>query len=382
MKHFAMIATVVAGLSAATLGADQYYQQEGAYYPSYSGNPTQWNGYTSDSYGMSGGSQGSYSSSPSQSYMNTTSAPSNVISQPSNIGTTPSNLPNQTMPQGYNSTSYSNYPSMNNPYDSQNYMQSYPTQSYPMQSYPYQSNDYMQNRPAEGMRNMRGNLSAADYQNPSLQMHSSMDQAMKMNNDNDKFATDEDRRLGFQIRQQVAEKNPGLNLSGISLFIDDGTVRITGQVKNDQEKTQLSQLIKEIKGVKSVNNKVEVARMANSPLAMTAASGNTQNVSPYNPPNSAFPNSTSNWSNTFKGNSTVTGQEGSLADKIRQAISNDTTLSPQAQRMGITVTTSTITLNGTVKSESEKNRVLSKVKDMSEGRKVNNLLEISASSSR
>lgn len=240
-------------------------------------------------------------------------------------------------------------------------------QNGPMQG-GYAPNSSMQN----GMRPM-GQQAQADY--PSTQRSGPMDQAMRMS-DNDKFTTDEDRRLGFQIRQQIAEKNPNIDLRAISLIVDDGSVRLTGQVRNDREKGDLSSMIREIKGVKNVNNKLEIsANPSRRPLAANDPG------SPYAYPNSTFPNSTTNWPNTYQGNQTMP-RDNSLADKIRQAISNDNSLSAQAQNIGITINSNNITLTGTVKSESEKNRVLSKVRELSEGKAITNMIEVSPTTTR
>lgn len=206
-------------------------------------------------------------------------------------------------------------------------------------------------------------------------------QGVVKSNDNDKFTTDDDRRLGFQIRQHIAEKHPNLNLNALALYVDDGSVRITGRVLNEQEKTALSNLIKELKGVKSVNNKLEVGNGANgttapnSPLAVNET--NQKYPSYVNPQQkNTYPNSTSNWTNSPAPTTNISGQDSMLADKIRQSIASDNSLSPQAKSVGIMVNSKTITLNGTVKSESEKNRLTAKVKGMSEGRLVNNMLEV------
>lgn len=247
----------------------------------------------------------------------------------------------------------------------------------------------------------QGNPQAYNNQ-PTNGRAASMDKAMKMSMDNDKYVNDEDRRLGFQIRQQISEKSPGIDLSGVSLYIDDGSVRIIGRVRSDQERTDLSNMIKEIKGVKSLNNKVEISSNAKSPLAYGdsprtgtysnspmgpgSPSGPANPKGPIGPNNypsnsmSQFPNSTSNWPNTNAtnmNNVSLSGQDTMLSDKIRSAISSDTNFSPQVQNIGITVSSGTITLNGTVRTESEKNRVAAKVRDLSEGRRVNNMLEVS-----
>lgn len=280
----------------------------------------------------------------------------------------------------------------NSPYYNPNYN---PNNEIRGNSLPGQPN--MMDHP-NNMYNTYGSPQAMNNPYPPQGNMGPMDKAMKMSSDNDKFTTDEDRRLGFQIRQQIAERNPTIDLGRIYLYIDDGTVRLTGQVKNERERNDLSTMIKEIKGVKSLNNRLELSPYgANQPrgtLAMETYPGSPMGpASPTGPgspsgpigPNSyssqsstsTFPNSTTNWPNTYKGNTSLSGQDTSLADKIRTAISTDTSFSPQAQNIGITISSNSITLNGTVRTESEKNRIASKVREMSEGRAINNMLEVS-----
>lgn len=216
----------------------------------------------------------------------------------------------------------------------------------------------------QGMRPVNGQSTV----NGAAQMNN---QGIVKSNDNDKFTTDDDRRLGFQIRQQIAEKHPNVDLNSLALYVDDGSVRITGKVRTEQEKVALSNLIKELKGVKSVNNKLEAQNgtsNGNSPLAL--------NDTKY--PSTLNGQKTNNMPN----GTTATSQDSMLADKIRQTIAADNTLSPQAKSIGIVVNSKTITLNGTVKNEGEKSRIATKVRNMSEGRVVNNMLEVNHAQSR
>lgn len=338
MKNYIIAAAAISSLGMGALFAD-YYQQGGQYYPSSTYDNTSW-GYD----------------------------------QPSNFYHAPS----------YDNNQMQNYPMNQGEYGQPNLYHS-PMQGAPSQYYPQGGVTGTVTSPGNFTTDNRGMVPngataqprSAAVNGANAQMQS---QGIVKSNDNDKFTTDDDRRLGFQIRQQIAERHPGLDLNSLALYVDDGSVRISGRVKNEQEKAALSNLIKELKGVKSVNNKLEIGNAAvngapNSPLAVNET--NQKYPSYVNPQQkNTYPNSTSNWTNTPAPTTNISGQDSILADKIRQSIASDNSLSPQAKSIGVLVNSKTITLNGTVKSESEKNRLTAKVKGLSEGRLVNNMLEV------
>lgn len=118
----------------------------------------------------------------------------------------------------------------------------------------------------------------------------------------DRFTTGDDQKLGSQIRQQIVELI-GIPRSGdVVLYVDYGDVKLIGKVPSDEVKNRISQIIREIKGVKSLNNRLETANATTSGTSTTGFKPNTQaplsantnpsanpyyntpqsNVSPYN----------------------------------------------------------------------------------------------------
>lgn len=375
MKNYMLVATAISMIGTGTLLAD-YYHQEGGYYPT--------SGYENNSWGYD---QPNYYNTPSygeqQSFYNTSA-----------YGEHTSGRGEYQQPNLYNTPSSGQMPSQYSPSSGMQSQYSPGMQAQHMQSSGTHSQYYSQGNmtgavtaPSNFTTDSRPNAQGMSPNSTATQPRTTSgaqmsNQGIVKSNDNDKFTTDDDRRLGFQIRQQIAEKHPQLDLNTLALYVDDGSVRISGRVRNEQDRVALSNLIKELKGVKSVNNKLEVGNATttsnpNSPLAVNET--NQKYPSYVNPQQkNTYPNSTSNWANSPAPTTNISGQDSLLADKIRQSIASDNSLSPQAKSVGILVNSKTITLNGTVKSESEKNRLTAKIKGMSEGRLVNNMLEVNS----
>lgn len=285
-------------------------------------------------------------------------------------------------PHHFNPANYGTQPSNYQPRPQDSSAQPSPSQGYVVQqTYPSQQQSYYSQQPQSGTTSQQDKARYTNQQGSQsyLQKNAQSNQGTVRSNDNDKFTTDEDRRLGFQIRQQIAEKFPQIDLNAIAIYIDEGSVRLSGKVRSEQLRTDISSLIKELKGVKSVTNKLEApgqkGQNSGGPLAVNET--NKKYPSYVNPQQqNTYPNSTSNWENTPAPSSNITGQDSLLADKIRQAIASDQSLSPQAKSVGILVSSKSITLNGTVKSEVEKSRLAAKVRGLGEGRTINNMLEV------
>lgn len=76
----------------------------------------------------------------------------------------------------------------------------------------------------------------------------------------DRFTTTEDHKLANQIRAKITELSSDIGPSDIILVIDNGDVKLIGKLKSDDLRTQLSQAVQQMKGVKSVHNRLEVSK--------------------------------------------------------------------------------------------------------------------------
>lgn len=76
----------------------------------------------------------------------------------------------------------------------------------------------------------------------------------------DRFTTTEDHMLANLIRAKIAEISPDSDTNDIILVIDNGDVKLVGKINSSDKRTRLSQMIQQMKGVRSVHNKLEVSK--------------------------------------------------------------------------------------------------------------------------
>ena len=71
-----------------------------------------------------------------------------------------------------------------------------------------------------------------------------------------------DKVIYVKLRNAIYDWNPSVS-ENISLSVDNGSILITGKLKNIDTKVQLTKIIWEINGVKEVNNKVQISETNN-----------------------------------------------------------------------------------------------------------------------
>lgn len=76
----------------------------------------------------------------------------------------------------------------------------------------------------------------------------------------DRFNSTDDHKLGSQIRVQIAEIIGAPRANAVFLVIDSGDVKLIGKVPTEDAKAKIVTAIHQIKGVKSINNKLEVEK--------------------------------------------------------------------------------------------------------------------------
>ena len=67
-----------------------------------------------------------------------------------------------------------------------------------------------------------------------------------------------DKMIYVKLRNAIYDWNPSVS-ENISISVDDGSILVTGKLKNIDTKVELTKVIWEIKGVKEVNNKVQIS---------------------------------------------------------------------------------------------------------------------------
>jgi osmotically-inducible protein OsmY len=76
----------------------------------------------------------------------------------------------------------------------------------------------------------------------------------------DQSENEADRTITHNIRQAItADDSLSTNAKNVKIITNDGTVTLRGPVKSEQEKTDIEAKAKQVAGVKSVDNQIEVA---------------------------------------------------------------------------------------------------------------------------
>ncbi len=71
-----------------------------------------------------------------------------------------------------------------------------------------------------------------------------------------------DKVIYVKLRNAIYDWNPSIS-ENLSLSVDNGSILVTGKLKNIDTKVQLTKIIWEINGVKEVNNKVQIVETNN-----------------------------------------------------------------------------------------------------------------------
>lgn len=71
-----------------------------------------------------------------------------------------------------------------------------------------------------------------------------------------------DKVTYVKLRNAIYDWNPSVSQK-ISISVDNGSILITGQLKNIDTKIKLTKVIWEVNGVKEVNNKVQISEINN-----------------------------------------------------------------------------------------------------------------------
>ena len=71
-----------------------------------------------------------------------------------------------------------------------------------------------------------------------------------------------DKVIYVKLRNAIYDWNPSVS-ENLSLSVNNGSILVTGKLKNIDTKVQLTKIIWEINGVKEVNNKVQISETNN-----------------------------------------------------------------------------------------------------------------------
>ena len=71
-----------------------------------------------------------------------------------------------------------------------------------------------------------------------------------------------DKVIYLKLRNAIHEWNPSVS-QNISISVDNGSILVTGKLKNIDTKIKLTKVIWEVKGINEVNNKVQISETSN-----------------------------------------------------------------------------------------------------------------------
>ena len=71
-----------------------------------------------------------------------------------------------------------------------------------------------------------------------------------------------DKVIFVKLKNAIYDWNPSVS-ENVSLSVDNGSILVTGKLKNIDTKVQLTKIIWEVNGVKEVNNKVQISETNN-----------------------------------------------------------------------------------------------------------------------
>lgn len=71
-----------------------------------------------------------------------------------------------------------------------------------------------------------------------------------------------DKVIYVKLRNAIYDWNPSVS-ENISLSVNNGSILVTGKIKNVDTKIELTKILWEVNGVKEVNNKVQISETSN-----------------------------------------------------------------------------------------------------------------------
>lgn len=107
-------------------------------------------------------------------------------------------------------------------------------------------------------------LLAAPYGTPVPAPTTTMDTIKTDSTSKDRYTSTEDHKLGSQIRVQIAEFIGAPKAEAIILIIDEGDVKLVGIVPSEDARRKIVESVHQMKGVKSIHNKLEVEKNGNA----------------------------------------------------------------------------------------------------------------------
>lgn len=185
-----------------------------------------------------------------------------------------------------------------------------------------------------------------------------------------------DADLLFRVRRELEDdRRLTESTRNIQVFVNGGVVTLMGFVRSDEERYRIADRVRQMTGVRAVNNQIRVSNQYGYAYRTYAvALAETPNEQRFQPGQDLQQPA----SRPTMG---PQDQNQALEQRIRQVLFYDSTL-PNGRSIKIDVIQGNVTLRGMVGSEQEKLRINHKVKQMTGVKKVDNRLQVGKTTGR
>lgn len=177
-----------------------------------------------------------------------------------------------------------------------------------------------------------------------------------------------DADLLFRVRRELEDdRRLTESTRNIQVFVNGGVVTLIGLVRSDDERFRIGDRVRQMSGVRAVNNQLRVSNQygyAYRTYALALAEA----------PSDHRPHPGYGLLRETRSGIATQDQKNSLEQRIRQALSDSTISSMRT--IQIEVIQGNVTLRGTVASEQEKLRIINKIKQLKDVKNIDDRLEV------
>lgn len=188
-----------------------------------------------------------------------------------------------------------------------------------------------------------------------------------------------DSTLASEIRQALNTSGVAADSHYINVIAQNGNVTLTGSVPNDSERRQVDDLVRNIQGVSTVYDQMQIAPAATTSTQVyePAYGSSVQPVTPTGRPEPTGYANTMVSGDIF--NLHVQGlneTDRTMAERILHGLRTDTTLSSLLPVVNITVMNGKIVLQGAVQNEQQRRTIASVIQRAAGAADVENDLQV------
>jgi len=188
--------------------------------------------------------------------------------------------------------------------------------------------------------------------------------ALADDNGGTKTVNAQDNTLAQTIRNAL-QNDPQLSQANMSIKVEvnNGDVILSGYIDSDRNRSQVINLVKQIKGVQSIRNRIDIRQ-----------NGNYSYYDPYyhSPSNTLAMNAP-----VYPNQPTRSPKDMELEQKVVNTLRMDNNLAGPAQNVQINANNGVITLRGSTHNDYDRANIANRVKQISGVSKVDNQIQVS-----